>query len=157
MPTDPAAPDADPSPGEDACDLRGGCLCGRVRLRCSGPLGGALGAVTVCHCSQCRRAQGFAAAAAPVAAAGFRIERGRETVVEYESSPGKLRAFCGACGSPLYSRRTDAPGSLRLRLGTLDDAPAALHVEAHIFTGEAPGWAWPGEGPAYPSVEPGRS
>jgi len=44
---------------------------------------------------------------------------GEERIREYESSPGTLRAFCSRCGSPLYSRRRDAPDVLRL--GLLDD------------------------------------
>ena len=105
----------------------------------------------------CRRAQGYAAAAAPVAAAGFEIVRGRSEVREYESSPGKRRAFCGACGSPLYSRRDDAPAVLRLRLGALDATPGGLRIEAHIFTQDAPDWSLPAQAAAYPGKEPGRA
>lgn len=143
-------------PAKGRTGLAGGCLCSRVRFRYTGPLGGALGAVTVCHCSMCRRAQGYASAVAPILASAFRVEQGAEFVTEYESSPGKMRAFCRACGSPLYSRRTEAPERLRLRLGALDRAPPGLRVAAHIHTGEAPAWSWPSEAPAFPGVEPGR-
>ena len=77
--------------------ITGGCLCGGVRFTYSGELGGSLGLVTLCHCSQCRKATGFAAAVAPARAAGFTITQGGDLVREYESSPGKLRAFCGVC------------------------------------------------------------
>lgn len=138
--------------------LEGGCLCGAVRFRCRGPLGGPLGAVTVCHCGQCRRAQGYAAAVAPVRAEGFSIVCGAGSVREYESSPGKLRAFCGDCGSPLYSRRRAAPRVLRLRLGALDAAPADLAIDAHIHVREVPAWASPDDGaPRFPGAEPGRA
>jgi hypothetical protein len=138
--------------------LDGGCLCGSVRYRYAGLLGGPLGAVTVCHCSQCRRAQGYAAAVAPALAAGFSIVAGADAVREYESSLGKLRAFCGLCGSPLYSRRRAAPEVLRLRLGSLDAAPADLEVDAHIHVRDLPAWAAPDDAaPRYPGVEPGRA
>ncbi len=93
----------------DAFTTGGGCLCGAVRFTYGGPLGGETGAVTLCHCEQCRRAQGYGAAVAPAPAAGFRVIQGRERIVEYVSSPGKKRAFCGACGSPLYCAWTPGP------------------------------------------------
>ena len=106
--------------------LTGGCLCGAVRFRYAGPLGGPVGAVTVCHCAQCRKAQGYAAAVAPAVAAGFQITAGTSDIREFQSSPGKFRAFCGGCGSPLYSRLAASPERLRLRLGGLDDPPDTL-------------------------------
>ncbi len=136
--------------------LTGGCLCGAVRFTYTGPLGGELGAVTVCHCAQCRRAQGYAAAVAPALAQGFEIARGREEVAEYQSSPGKWRAFCKVCGAPLYSRRDAKPDDLRLRLGALDATPAGLKVDAHTFTADAPSWSFGDDAPRYPQLEPGR-
>jgi len=137
--------------------VRGACLCGAVRFIYDGPLGGELGAVTVCFCSQCRKAQGLGAAVAPALAAGFSITSGAEAVTEYESSPGKMRAFCGRCGAPLYSRRDASPAVLRLRLGALDELPADLCIEAQIFTEGAPEWTSFGAAPRYGGSEPGRS
>ena len=136
--------------------LTGGCLCGAVRFTYQGPLGGELGAVTVCHCSQCRRAQGYASAVAPALAAGFDLVRGRDAVGEHQSSPGKWRAFCKRCGSPLYSRRDTRPDDLRLRVGALDAAPPGLEVDAHIFTADAPSWSFADGAPRYRRFEPGR-
>jgi hypothetical protein len=136
--------------------LSGGCLCGGVRFSYAGPLGGPLGTVTICHCAQCRRAQGLACAVAPVRADGFSLQSGADLVREYESSPGKVRAFCGRCGSPLYSRRDSQPDRLRLRLGALDDPPPGLKIEAHTFARDLPAWADDGEAPRFPGLEPGR-
>ncbi len=136
--------------------LAGGCLCGAVRFTYGGPLGGELGAVTVCHCAQCRRAQGCASAVAPALARKFEVVRGRGEIGEYESSPGKWRAFCKACGSPLYSRRDARPDDLRLRLGAFDATPPGLKVDAHIFTAGAPAWSFGDDAPRYAQVEPGR-
>jgi hypothetical protein len=136
--------------------LTGGCLCGGVRYAYAGPIGGGdLGAVAVCHCAQCRRAQGYAAAVAPILSEGFVILAGRDRVREYESSPGKLRAFCGVCGSPLYSRLAVKPDRLRLRLGSIDDPPDDLVIEVHKFTDGAPAWSQSGGAPRYPGQEPG--
>ena len=144
------------SPPSEEPTLQGGCLCGAVRFAYKGPIGGSLGAVTLCHCSQCRRAQGFASAAAPVRAAGYSVTEGQAQGREYASSPGKVRAFCGRCGSPLYSRRDSQPQTLRVRLGSLDAAPEPVRVDAHIFTQDAPAWSWTEDAPRYPGIEPGR-
>jgi hypothetical protein len=136
--------------------VTGGCLCGAVRFTYSGELGGSLGLVTLCHCSQCRKVTGFAAAVVPARAAGFTITQGGDLVREYQSSPGKFRAFCSVCGSPIYSRRASLPGALRLRLGVLDNPPAGLKIQAHIFTEGAPAWTETDDAPRYPGVEPGR-
>ncbi len=135
--------------------LTGGCLCGAVRFSYVGPLGGELGAVTVCRCSQCRRAQGFASAVAPALRAGYALEQGADLVEEYASSPGKRRAFCRACGSSLYSRHDDTPEAIRLRLGAFD-APPDLEVDANIFSEATPAWSWSEAAPRFPGKEPGR-
>ena len=137
-------------------ELEGGCLCGGVRFTYVGPLAGDMGLVTVCHCSQCRRAQGYAAGVAPARNEGFRVTAGAALIAEFESSPGKMRAFCRTCGAPLYSRLVAKPEVLRLRLGALDDPPATLKVQAHTFTAGAPAWAAPDDAPRYPRREPGR-
>lgn len=137
--------------------ISGGCLCGSVRFLYEGPLGGKLGAVTVCFCGQCRKSQGLAAAVAPALAAGFMVTAGAKAITEYESSPGKFRAFCRLCGAPLYSRRVSSPAQLRLRLGSLDNAPPGLCIEAQIFTEDAPEWTSFGAAPRFGGLEPGRS
>jgi hypothetical protein len=134
----------------------GGCLCGAVRYRYEGPLGGELGTITLCHCRTCRRAQGYAAAAVPALAAGFAFTAGADQVREYESSPGKKRAFCGVCGASLYSRRDNAPDAIRLRIGSLDDPPPNVRIQAHIHVAGAPAWTERDDAPRYPGEEPGR-
>jgi hypothetical protein len=134
----------------------GGCLCGAVRFTYDGDLGGDLGAVTLCVCGQCRKAQGFGSAVGPAQADGFSIVAGSQHVREYESSPGKYRAFCVSCGSPLYSRLESKPASLRIRLGAFDALPEALAVDAVIHTGHAPAWTNVDESARHPGVEPGR-
>lgn len=116
--------------------LSGGCLCGGVRYE----VDGLAGPVEYCHCTQCRRASGSAFAAnATVTAAAFRLRAGRDLLSEYESSPGKLRAFCGRCGSPVYARRPAQPDTLRLRVGTLDGDPGA-RAAGHWHVASAAPW-----------------
>ena len=116
--------------------LEGGCLCGGVRFAITGRLGPA----GYCHCKMCQRASGSAFASnAPLRTRYFEIRAGRELVTEYESSPGKYRAFCGRCGSPLYSRRDDEPELRRIRLGTLDGDPERRPL-AHVWVGSQAPW-----------------
>lgn len=98
----------------------GGCLCGAVRYTIEGKFG----PVAYCHCHQCQRASGTAFAAnAPVRTKYLTIATGEGLIREFESSPGKWRAFCSRCGSPLYSRLDADPEIRRIRLGTLDADP----------------------------------
>lgn len=116
--------------------LTGSCLCGDVKFRITGQLGPAV----FCHCHQCQKSNGTAfATTAPVRERYFEVSNGRDRIREYESSPGKYRAFCATCGSPLYSRRPSEPDTLRLRLGTIDGDPGRRPV-AHVWTGSKAPW-----------------
>jgi hypothetical protein len=134
--------------------IRGSCLCHRIQYEYAGDFG----VITVCHCSDCRKAQGSTSVvAAPVNAEQFHWIQGHELIVEFESSPGKKRAFCGQCGTPLYSRRDDSPGVLRLRMGSIDSPTTATPV-AHIHATSLPPWAQLDDQlPRYESFEPERS
>jgi hypothetical protein len=108
----------------------GSCLCNAVQFR----IDAALEAVQVCHCSQCRKAQGGPFATnIPVPAAAFQLIRGADRLSEYESSPGKRRLFCSRCGSPVFSRRDSLPGVVRVRAGLIDEPlPAGPGVHFHV-------------------------
>jgi hypothetical protein len=127
--------------------LVGSCLCGGVRFR----VNGRLGPVTYCHCKQCQHASGSAFAAnAPARAAYFELTSGDNLVSEYESSPGKFRAFCRRCGSPVYSRRDAEPDIRRIRLGTLDSDPERRPL-AHFWVNSKAPWYSIGDSlPQYP-------
>ena len=134
----------------------GGCLCGAVQFSYNGEIGGALGKITACLCTQCRKAQGFAAAVGPAEASGFSILQGKDLIREFQSSPGKWRAFCSRCGSPLYSRLDARPEALRLRLGAFDTLPKNVTVEAVIFAEDLPAWTCLEDAPRYAGGEPKR-
>jgi hypothetical protein len=116
--------------------ITGHCLCGAVQLEIDGRLGPAI----YCHCSQCRRASGSAFAAnASVRARYLQFRSGRDAIREYESTPGKFRAFCSRCGSPIYSRLAADPESFRIRLGTLDGDPGRRPL-SHFWVGSKAVW-----------------
>ena len=114
------------------------CLCGGIAFRIQGPLA----PVQVCHCGQCRKAQGTVFATnSPVTTAQVQWLQGQELLTRYESTPGKVRAFCSRCGSPVYSQRTAQPEVLRVRLGLINE-PIDTHVAAHGFVASKANW-WP--------------
>lgn len=114
------------------------CLCAGVRFRITEPLQ----PIQICHCGQCRKAQGGAFAAnIPVSRGAFALEAGADLLREFESSPGKQRAFCSRCGSPVYSRRDALPDVLRVRAGLID-GPLGVPVGAHYCVASKGDW-WP--------------
>ena len=130
----------------------GGCLCGTIRYEVAGPLA----PIQLCHCGQCRKAQGGPFASnIPVEAAAFRLLRGAQSLKAFESSPGKRRWFCGSCGSPIYSALVSDPGVLRLRAGTLD-GPVPSRPASQAFVGsKADWWEITDDLPQHPAARPG--
>ncbi len=98
--------------------IKGSCLCEEVKYEYDE----AINEVAICHCHQCKRAQGTPFVTnSPINANKFRFTRGMKFVKEFFSSPNKRRVFCSNCGSPFYSQRTDTPETIRLRLGTVTE------------------------------------
>lgn len=120
--------------------MEGGWLCGAVRYIVEGePTSSG-----ICHCETCRRA-----ASAPqlpffgARSGDFRYTSG--VAVDYRSSPGVTRSFCGRCGSPLTYRRDDAPGELDVMTVSLDK-PDAIPPTFRVWTSEALDWdCWGGD------------
>ncbi|MDK1491906.1 GFA family protein [Sinorhizobium sp. 7-81] len=104
----------------------GGCLCGAVRYQVSGePL-----RVGLCHCADCRKESGSSFVT-------FAVWSTRAF-----SSSGKVkvfagRGFCPVCGSRLFN-----PGEeeIEIRVGSLDDAPAALRPQYEIWVTRREPW-----------------
>jgi hypothetical protein len=115
---------------------KGSCLCRSVRYEISGELG----EFGYCHCTSCRKASGSAHAAnAPVERSAFRLTSGTEDLREFESSPGKLRVFCGRCGSPIYAYLRANTDVIRVRLGSLD-TPFTKQPRVHTWVSDKAPW-----------------
>lgn len=113
-------------------DIRmGGCLCGAVRYRVTGPLRG----VIYCHCSQCRKQTGHFYAATSADDDRLEIQPADE-LAWYAASDFAERGFCAKCGSALFWKRNDSRVTSILA-GSLDEA-SGLSAEAHIFVADKP-------------------
>ena len=116
----------------------GSCLCGGVQFAVEGELE----SIQVCHCSQCRKAQGGPFATnLPVAASAFRLVSGEALLTAFRASADKERVFCGRCGSPIFSRRDNLPDVVRVRAGLIDE-PLSARPAAHFNTASKSSW-WP--------------
>ena len=110
----------------------GGCFCGRVRYEA----GGVPFHATVCHCADCRRVSG-----APmvgwfsVVPEALRFTEGAPRL--FASSPGVMRGFCDACGTPLTFQ--DRAGEIDVTICSLDD-PEALPPGDHTRTDGQLAW-----------------
>jgi hypothetical protein len=129
--------------------LEGGCLCGAVRYRVSGPV---LSSGT-CHCQTCRKA-----ASAPelpfatIAASSFALTKGQP--LEFRSSAEVTRSFCGRCGSPLTYRHDATPDALDIMACSLDD-PDAVPPTHHIWVSHKLRWTAIGDGlPMFATTRP---
>ena len=86
--------------------LRGGCLCGDVRITATGRPK----RVGLCHCMDCRKHHGalfYAAAIFPEHA----------VTISGETRAYANRFFCPRCGSPVFGR---SEGEIEVHLGCLD-------------------------------------
>ena len=129
--------------------LTGGCGCGAVRFEIDAPLVSA----SYCHCTRCQRRTGTAASAnARLAPGSFRIVAGEEHVRAWAPEGGFEKAFCGLCGSALFSRDPASDDSRAgVRLGAIDGDPG-VRPQWHQFVAYAAEWEpIPDDGlPRYP-------
>ncbi len=116
----------------------GGCACGAIRYGFYEPLLGQM----ACHCRACQyHSGGGPAYLVVVNREEFRVTRGRpkEFTTLSESGRHVTRAFCGDCGSPLYSWIDDDETFCAVKVGSLDE-PERYRPRAHIWMSEAQPW-----------------
>ena len=110
-------------------DWTGGCLCGKTRFRLeSEPFDAGW-----CHCRTCQLNSGAPAMVfATVKLADYRVGTGSALIRKVNSSGFGHRAFCGECGTPLYTHVEHQPDTLDFSVSTLDD-PGRVQPGFHIF------------------------
>jgi hypothetical protein len=106
----------------DPQTVTGGCQCGNIRYRVTGPITNA----HLCHCRMCQKAVGNLFATIGVAAKSS-VSLVRSEPAWFRSSENVRRGFCGSCGTPLFYS-DDTSESLGIMIGSLD-LPAAFPPE----------------------------
>ena len=110
----------------------GGCLCGAVRFTAT-PADSDVGA---CHCSMCRR---WSAGPFMVRDCGTTLKVADPSQLgAYRSSEWAERAFCKACGTPLYYRLIEK--DMYFVSAEAFDDRADLSFTSQIFIEEKPGY-----------------
>jgi hypothetical protein len=114
--------------------LRGGCSCGTVRYEADDePFH-----LTLCHCTDCRRAAGAPAVAwFSVRAQALRWTHGAPAT--HRSSPHVERGFCGRCGTALSYRNDAYPDEIDVTTCSLDD-PEGVPPRDHTFASHRLNW-----------------
>jgi len=101
----------------------GGCQCGALRYRITGPLGHS----GVCHCRMCQKAGGnFGMVLLTAPIEQFEWTRGK--AAEFASTPVTVRGFCDRCGTPLYMHET-GDVNYEITVGSLDTPDIAPPVD----------------------------
>jgi hypothetical protein len=115
-----------------AVPFEGGCQCGLLRYHCNAPPFVSY----TCHCVECQRLSSRAfATCIQVPAEALALLQGAVSTRERTTESGNrlTTAFCGSCGSALYSANSARPRLRSIYVGTLDRA-ADVEVNAHIWT-----------------------
>jgi len=112
--------------------LNGGCLCGQVRYRITGPRRDIIN----CHCQNCRRTHGHVSAYTSVDKKDLVIISEQSLRWYHDRSPDTYRGFCGECGASLFWDARDGRSRMSVSAGTLD-AGHGLRTIGHVYLSEA--------------------
>lgn len=123
---------------DDRTKVTGGCACGEIRFGYYEPTR----FMAACHCRTCQYTSGGGPAyVVGIPRDQFRVTRGHPAEFATLSEAGHLvtRAFCGTCGTHLYSYTENVPDVCVVKVGALDK-PAGFKPRVQIWTSEAQPW-----------------
>ena len=112
--------------------LSGGCLCGGVRYRITGPRRDIIN----CHCENCRRTHGHIAAYTSVQQSDLVLDSQQTLQWYHDESPNTYRGFCNRCGASLFWDARDGRKKMSVAAGSLDDSDK-LKTIGHVYVSEA--------------------
>ena len=112
-------------------DLKGRCLCGKVRIAVAGTHEQEVGA---CHCRMCQLWSGGVFTCFRAEAEAVRVEG---DVARHASSEFAERAFCPTCGSHLWMRDTDRAGAPYDLMPGLFDTAHDWPLRSEIYSDRA--------------------
>ncbi len=120
-------------------NVEGSCHCGRVTYEADiNP-----DDVVICHCTDCQTFSGapYRVSVFGVPSESFRLGGVPKTYVKIGGSGRKvLVAFCGDCGTALYSTKSATEGPFNLRIGAIKQR-GKLVPKMQGFCGSGMPWA----------------
>ncbi|MGD0143044.1 MAG: GFA family protein [Rhizomicrobium sp.] len=117
--------------------IEGHCHCGKIGYEAEVDPE----RVVICHCTDCQISSGAPYRAnVPAAVESFKLHGHPTVYVKTAESGNKLSvAFCGNCGTALYSSKLDNPLVFNLRLGAVKQR-AQLTPKAQFWCDSAMPW-----------------
>ena len=109
--------------------ISGRCHCGAISFTADADPQ----RVIVCHCTDCQTFSGAPLRAVlPVPVESVRITGTPKQYIKVAASGNRrVQAFCGECGTQLFATEADAPRTLNLRLGCVNERallPPAVQI-----------------------------
>jgi hypothetical protein len=117
----------------------GQCHCGEIRYEAEIEPD----TIGICHCLDCQTLTGSAFRANVMARAeSFRLLEGspRRYVKTAASGAQRVHAFCGHCGSPIFSCALNNPRTYSLRVGGLNQRHELGNPARQIWTSRRLAW-----------------
>ena len=112
--------------------LEGRCYCGALRYRAEGDV-----LLTgQCHCRECQYISGgHPNVVMGMPEAGFGYTKGTAKAFRRSDLENPVtREFCPECGTHILSRAPRLPGTVLIKVGTLDDPSAFTGPQVVIYT-----------------------
>ncbi len=111
--------------------IEGGCYCGAVRYAADGDPS----MQGQCHCRECQYiAGGMPALVLGMPESSFEVGQGEVKSFQRKDLENPVtRDFCPECGTHLWTRTSLLPGTVLIKVGTLDD-PSQFSPQMAIFT-----------------------
>jgi hypothetical protein len=118
--------------------IDGGCHCGAIRFEAEiDPA-----KVAICHCTDCQTLSGTAfRTVVPASGDQFKLLSGKPKIYVKTAESGNKRqqAFCGECGTPIYSAAIDNTPAYSLRVGAIRQR-GELKPRVQYWCRSALGW-----------------
>ena len=119
--------------------IDGSCHCGKIDYEAEVDPEYAI----ICHCTDCQNTSGAPYRAnIPVLVENFKLQGNPKLYEKTGGSGNKVSlAFCGDCGSALYSAKVESPNFYYLRLGAIEQR-AELPPKKQGFCNSAMPWVY---------------
>jgi len=124
----------------------GKCLCGQITISIPKEAVNANGNTAICHCKNCCRAGGSLGSINIIVPESAVQITGQPKIYQdnnTDSGATVQRAFCGNCGSPIYTVSPNVSGVQIIKLTLFDEIPKP---SMEIYCKSMPAWAKPIDG-----------